>query len=161
MTATGIDAVLLSGGSLFGLDAAGGAVSLLREQGRGMRIGTANVPIAVQAISFDLLNGGNKDWGRMPPYWELGWQATAAASADLRARHCRRRLRRHHRHAQGRARLGQHRHRLGLSLSAPSSSSMPWIGSDRRRSALLGRALRGRRRVRRPGPAGAACHRGA
>jgi L-aminopeptidase/D-esterase-like protein len=80
MTATGIDAVLLSGGSLFGLDAAGGAVSLLREQGRGWRIGTANVPIAVQAISFDLLNGGDKDWGRMPPYWELGWQATAAAS---------------------------------------------------------------------------------
>jgi L-aminopeptidase/D-esterase-like protein len=80
MTATGIDAVLLSGGSLFGLDAAGGAVSLLREQGRGLRIGTANVPIAVQAISFDLLNGGNKDWGRMPPYWDLGWQATAAAS---------------------------------------------------------------------------------
>jgi len=83
MTATGIDAVLLSGGSLFGLDAAGGAVSLLREQGRGWRIGTANVPIAVQAISFDLLNGGDKDWGRMPPYWELGWQATAAASADF------------------------------------------------------------------------------
>ena len=71
MTATGIDAVLLSGGSLFGLDAAGGAVSFLREQGRGMRIGTANVPIAVQAITFDLLNGGDKDWGRMPPYWEL------------------------------------------------------------------------------------------
>ena len=83
MTATGIDAVLLSGGSLFGLDAAGGAVSFLREQGRGMRIGTANVPIAVQAISFDLLNGGNKDWGRMPPYWELGWQATAAASTHF------------------------------------------------------------------------------
>ena len=41
MTVTGIDAVLLSGGSLFGLDAAGGAVSFLREQGRGMRIGTA------------------------------------------------------------------------------------------------------------------------
>jgi L-aminopeptidase/D-esterase-like protein len=83
MTATGIDAVLLSGGSLFGLDAAGGAVSFLRQQGRGWRIGTANVPIAVQAISFDLLNGGDKNWGRMPPYWELGWQATAAASTHF------------------------------------------------------------------------------
>jgi D-aminopeptidase len=80
MTATSIDAVLLSGGSLFGLDAAGGAVSFLREQGRGMRIGSVNIPIAVQAITFDLLNGGDKDWGRMPPYWELGWQATAAAA---------------------------------------------------------------------------------
>jgi D-aminopeptidase len=81
MTATSIDAVLLAGGSLFGLDAAGGAVSCLRGQGRGMRIGTANVPIAVQAIIFDLMNGGDKDWGRMPPYWELGWQATEAATA--------------------------------------------------------------------------------
>ena len=80
MTATGIDAVLLSGGSLFGLDAAGGAVSFLRAQGRGLRIGTANIPIAVQATTFDLLNGGDKDWGRMPPYWELGWKATEAAA---------------------------------------------------------------------------------
>jgi len=38
------------------------------------------VPIAVQAIVFDLINGGDKDWGRMPPYWELGWQATEAAA---------------------------------------------------------------------------------
>ena len=44
MTVSGIDAVLLSGGSLFGLDAAGGAVSFLRGQGRGLRIGTTNVP---------------------------------------------------------------------------------------------------------------------
>ena len=82
MTVAGIDAVLLSGGSLFGLDAAGGAVSFLRGQGRGMRIGTTNVPVAVQAIAFDLLNGGDKDWGRMPPYWELGWQATAVAASS-------------------------------------------------------------------------------
>ena len=80
MTAPGIDCVLLTGGSLFGLDAAGGAVSFLRAQGRGMRIGAINIPIAVQAIIFDLNNGGDKDWGRMPPYWELGWQATQAAS---------------------------------------------------------------------------------
>jgi hypothetical protein len=78
-----IDAVVLSGGSLFGLDAAGGVVSYLRGLGRGLRIGTANVPIAVQAITFDLLNGGNKDWGRMPPYWEMGWRAAEAASSEL------------------------------------------------------------------------------
>jgi D-aminopeptidase len=79
MTAQSIDAVLLTGGSLFGLDAAGGAVSFLRGQGRGMRIGAVNVPIAVQAIIFDLLNGGDKNWGRMPPYWELGFTATETA----------------------------------------------------------------------------------
>src|SRR5262245_1326746 len=79
MTVQGVDAVLLSGGSAFGLDAAGGAISLLRRQGRGITIGTASVPIAVEAIVFDLMNGGDKDWGRMPPYWELGWQATETA----------------------------------------------------------------------------------
>ena len=88
MTVTGIDAVVLSGGSLFGLDAAGGVVSFLRGQGRGLMIGSVNVPIAVQAIAFDLLNGGDKDWGRMPPYWELGWQAAERATGGaLRARH--------------------------------------------------------------------------
>jgi D-aminopeptidase len=79
MTVEGVDAVLLSGGSAFGLDAAGGAMSLLRQQGRGIAVGGVRVPIAVEAIVFDLVNGGDKDWGRMPPYWELGWQATATA----------------------------------------------------------------------------------
>lgn len=81
MMVAGVDAVVLSGGSLFGLDAAGGAVSLLRGQGRGLQIRGINMPIAVQAITFDLLNGGDKGWGRMPPYWELGWQAAEAAAA--------------------------------------------------------------------------------
>jgi D-aminopeptidase len=67
---------------VFGLDAAGGAIALLRQQGRGFSVGSINVPIAVQATTFDLLNGGDKDWGRMPPYWELGWQATQSASSD-------------------------------------------------------------------------------
>jgi D-aminopeptidase len=79
MTVAGVDAILLAGGSVFGLDAAGGALSYLRGQGRGFTVGSVNVPIAVEAITFDLLNGGDKNWGRMPPYWELGWQATEAA----------------------------------------------------------------------------------
>jgi L-aminopeptidase/D-esterase-like protein len=80
MTVTGLDAVLLSGGSVFGLDAAGGAISFLRAHGKGLKLGAVNVPVVAQAITFDLLNGGNKDWGRMPPYWELGWRAAAAAT---------------------------------------------------------------------------------
>lgn len=80
MTVPGVDAVVLSGGSLFGLDAAGGVVNSLRARGVGLRIGSAHIPIAVQAITFDLLNGGDKDWGRMPPYWELGWQAAERAA---------------------------------------------------------------------------------
>ena len=79
MTVASVNAIALSGGSLFGLDAAGGAVNYLRGQGVGMRIGAANIPIVAQAIIFDLLNGGDKDWGRRPPYWELGWQAAEGA----------------------------------------------------------------------------------
>jgi L-aminopeptidase/D-esterase-like protein len=81
MTAEGIDAVVLSGGSLFGLDAAGGVCGFLRDKGVGVRIGPINIPIAVQAITFDLINGGNKDWGRQPPYWELGWKAAERATS--------------------------------------------------------------------------------
>ena len=58
------------------------------------------------AALFDLLNGGDKNWGRFPPYRDLGYAAAAAAGDDLRARHRRRGLRRHHRQPQGRARLG-------------------------------------------------------
>ncbi len=79
-TLEGVDAVVLSGGSAFGLDAAGGVMSVLRTQGKGLSIGTATVPIVVQAITFDLLNGGDKAWDSMPPYWALGERAAQAAT---------------------------------------------------------------------------------
>src|SRR5262249_62427141 len=72
-----IDAVVLSGGSAFGLDSPGGVQAALREQGRGFAIGPVRVPIVPGAILFDLLNGGNKDWGRFPPYRDLGYTAAA------------------------------------------------------------------------------------
>jgi L-aminopeptidase/D-esterase-like protein len=78
-----IDAVVLSGGSAFGLDAASGVQAWLREQGRGLAVRTALVPIVPGAILFDLLNGGDKDWGRYPPYREFGYAAAAAAEADF------------------------------------------------------------------------------
>ncbi len=81
MSAQGVEAVLLTGGSLFGLDAAGGAVNCLRQQGRGLQIGGVNIPIAVQAITFDLINGGDKAWGQNPPYWQMGWDAVETAKA--------------------------------------------------------------------------------
>ena len=83
-TVEGIDAIVLSGGSAFGLDAASGAQAWLREQGRGFHIRDAVVPIVPAAIMFDLLNGGDKNWGRYPPYRELGYAAAAAASTDVR-----------------------------------------------------------------------------
>src|SRR6202035_4860042 len=82
-TVEGIDAIVLSGGSAFGLDAASGAQAWLKEQGRGFAVRTARVPIVPAAILFDLLNGGDKDWGRYPPYRELGYAATASAGLDF------------------------------------------------------------------------------
>lgn len=76
-----IDALVLSGGSGFGLDAASGVQAWLREQGRGLAVGPARVPIVPSAILFDLLNGGDKDWGRYPPYRELGHAACEAAAS--------------------------------------------------------------------------------
>jgi L-aminopeptidase/D-esterase-like protein len=75
----GIDAIVLSGGSAFGLDAAGGVMAALARDGRGYRVGTAAVPIVPAAILFDLLNGGDKGWGDEPPYRQLGASAYAAA----------------------------------------------------------------------------------
>jgi D-aminopeptidase len=83
MTVDRVDALVLSGGSAFGLDAMGGVQSVLRAQGRGFQIGDVTVPIVPGAICFDLLNGGNKDWGERPPYWDLGRAAALAAAADF------------------------------------------------------------------------------
>jgi D-aminopeptidase len=82
-TVEGIDAIVLSGGSAFGLDAASGVQAWLREQGRGYRIRDAVVPIVPAAIVFDLLNGGDKNWGRYPPYRERGYEAAKSAGADV------------------------------------------------------------------------------
>ena len=83
MTVERIDAIALSGGSAFGLDAASGVQAWLREKGRGFAVRSARVPIVPAAILFDLLNGGDKAWGRYPPYRELGYLAAERAAADF------------------------------------------------------------------------------
>ena len=82
-TVEGIDAIVLSGGSAFGLDAASGVQAWLREHGRGFAVREARVPIVPGAILFDLLSGGDKNWGRYPPYRELGYEAAKVAGADF------------------------------------------------------------------------------
>jgi D-aminopeptidase len=82
-TIEGVHAITISGGSAFGLDAASGTQAWLREQGRGFAIRTARVPIVPAAVLFDLLAGGNKDWGRFPPYRDFGYAAAASAAADF------------------------------------------------------------------------------
>ena len=78
-----VDGIALSGGSAFGLEAGDGVQAWLAEQGRGFRIREAVVPIVPGAICFDLLNGGNKQWGRFAPYRDLGYAAAAAASTSF------------------------------------------------------------------------------
>jgi L-aminopeptidase/D-esterase-like protein len=83
-TVEAVDAIVLSGGSAFGLDAATGVQSWLRAHGRGFEVGPHRIPIVPSAILFDLINGGDKDWGLHPPYRELGFAAAEAAGQDSR-----------------------------------------------------------------------------
>lgn len=77
-----VDALVLSGGSAFGLDAPSGVCDALRAQGRGFKVGDANIPIVPGAILFDLLNGGDKSWTENP-YKALGMEALADASENF------------------------------------------------------------------------------
>ncbi|PTX54942.1 D-aminopeptidase [Litoreibacter ponti] len=77
-----VDALVLSGGSAFGLDACSGVVNGLRKTGRGFAVGDVRVPIVPGAIIFDLLNGGDKDWDRNP-YADLGEKALTQLSDEF------------------------------------------------------------------------------
>lgn len=81
-SAPAVDALVLSGGSAFGLAAAQGVMDALAEQGRGFAVGPARVPLVPAAILFDLLNGGEKGWGGNP-YPALGRAALSAANLDF------------------------------------------------------------------------------
>ena len=80
-----IHGIVLSGGSVFGLDAASGAVQWLAERGVGFTFGAGYPPCPVvpSAILFDLANGGDKAWGLEPPYRRLGVAAAEAAAPDF------------------------------------------------------------------------------
>ena len=78
-----VDAIVLSGGSAFGLDAAGGVMEGLAAMGRGFRVGDALVPIVPAAILFDLGFAGRRAWSGEPPYRRLGHQALARAGLDF------------------------------------------------------------------------------
>jgi len=73
-----VNAVVLSGGSAFGLDAAGGVVKWLDERGIGWQTAAARVPIVTGAILYDLAVGSNPS---VRPTADCGYRASAAASA--------------------------------------------------------------------------------
>ncbi|HEY8618116.1 P1 family peptidase [Phenylobacterium sp.] len=82
-----VDAVVLSGGSVYGLAAADGVVAWLGARGRGYALAAQPdvppSPVVPAAILFDMANGGDKAWGEQPPHRELGRAAVAAAGADF------------------------------------------------------------------------------
>ena len=76
-------AIVLSGGSVFGLAAADGVTAALAQTGEGLRMGPHVVPITPAAILYDLDGGGDKAWGLEPPYRRLGVEAVGAAARDF------------------------------------------------------------------------------
>jgi len=82
-----VDALVLSGGSVYGLAAADGVASAMGAEGRGFALmnmpGVPRSPVVPAAILYDLANGGNKAWGDAPPYAALGKRAYAARSKTV------------------------------------------------------------------------------
>lgn len=81
------DALVLSGGSVYGLGAANGVVAAMGAEGKGYSFphlqGVPSAPVVPAAILFDLANGADKNWGDAPPYEALGRAAYAARSAEV------------------------------------------------------------------------------
>lgn len=80
-----VHALVLGGGSVFGLAAADGVAAHLSARGQGMslRPDTPCVPIVPAAVLYDLANGGDKAWGAEPPYRQLGIQALDDAASTF------------------------------------------------------------------------------
>ena len=83
-----VDAVVLSGGSVYGLAAADGVAAWLGARGRGYALsqapGVPPSPIVPAAILYDLADHGDKHWGTNPPYRELGMRAVESAARDFK-----------------------------------------------------------------------------
>lgn len=82
-----VDALVLSGGSAFGLDASGGVLAHLRSNGRGFAVGNIRVPIVPGAAIFDLAQcagpRAGPDWVQPTPWWHFGKQAADSASTEF------------------------------------------------------------------------------
>jgi L-aminopeptidase/D-esterase-like protein len=82
-----VDAIVFSGGSVYGLAAADGVAAALGAAGQGFALFPASEvppsPIVPAAILYDLANAGNKKWGETPPYRSLGMAALKEAKAQF------------------------------------------------------------------------------
>jgi L-aminopeptidase/D-esterase-like protein len=82
-----VDAVVLAGGSVYGLGAADAVTAALGAAGKGYALrdapGVPRSPVVPAAILYDLANGGDKNWGDAPPYARLGREAFERAERAL------------------------------------------------------------------------------
>lgn len=82
-----VDAIVLSGGSVYGLAAADGVAAILGARRAGFSLhGREDVPVSPivpSAILYDLANGGDKAWGEAPPYRDLGVRALRACASSF------------------------------------------------------------------------------
>jgi L-aminopeptidase/D-esterase-like protein len=82
-----VDAIVLAGGSIYGLAAADGVAGAMGAEGRGFALtdmpGVPSSPVIPAAILYDLANGGDKAWADAPPYNALGRAAYAARSKNV------------------------------------------------------------------------------
>ena len=82
-----VDAIVFSGGSVYGLGSADGITAWMGARNRGFSFrrvpGVPPSPILPTACLFDLANGGNKDWGEAPPYRRLGIEALESAAREF------------------------------------------------------------------------------
>ena len=127
---------------------------LLREQGRGFQVREARVPIVPAAILFDLLAGGDKDWGRYPPYRELGYEAAKSAGSRFALGSVGAGLGATSVNLKGGIGSASAQTRDGLTVGAIVAANAAGSVDHRRRPAFLGRALRAGQGIRRPRLAG-------
>ena len=85
-----IDALVLAGGSVYGLAAADGVAAAMGAEGKGYALidmpGVPRSPVIPAAILYDLANGGDKAWADAPPYAALGARALRRAQQECAAR---------------------------------------------------------------------------
>ena len=137
-----IDAITLSGGSAFGLDAASGAQAWLREHGRGLAVRERARADRAASHLLRLAQRRRQELGSLSALSRARLRGLRKRSLRADARQRGRGLRRDDRESQGRPRLGERAHAFRPCRCGARGGQRHRLGGDRRRPAFLGGALR-------------------